>query len=334
MTLKNRVPKIILIVLILFFVNMLTVLVGDNVSSVTVVNKTEFRIDVLTEGKMYTGIEPTYAVVHTTDPKPSLEVTAQYTPGQGITGSVTKTVEMPYRGRNETCECDENDTPECVTYPEEGGSAKWEVLPADFPGSATGIHRGDVWIDDELKAENVALVAPGEFDEFAILGINWGGSGTSTVYFDDIRVLSHPTPFYLDDFESYNTGGYPSANWVNRFSGQSAGISENVSHGGSKSFQLISNPSWARVDAHVLPTFLDSVDYEAWVYLDQSGRGAQLGLGVVVTSNTYRTYNAITFGNDNLIHFSGTDTSLTFGSWSPQTWYKVRVLCRFNLEAI
>jgi hypothetical protein len=331
---KNYLPKILLLVLTLFFINMLTVLVGDNVSSVTVVNMTDYRIDVLTEGKMYQAVEPTYAIVHTTDPKASLEVTAQYTPGQAISGSVTRTIDLPYSSRDETCECDDNGTPECVTYPEEGGSAKWEVRPSDFPGAITGIHSGSVWINDELSAQNVALVAPENFDEFTVSGINWSGSGNSTFYVDDLHVLSYPSPFYLDDFESYNTGSYPSANWVNRFSGESAAVSEAVSHGGAKSFQLVSRPTWARVDAHLLPASPDSVNYEAWVYLDQSGRGAQIGLGVVVSSNTYRTYNAITFGNDNLIHFGGADTSLTFGSWIPKTWYKIRVLCRFNIVAI
>ncbi len=331
MKIITYLPKIIIAFLLVFFINMLTVLVGDDISSVTVVNLTTYRIDVITEGKMYSAVEPEYAIVHTTDPKSSLEVTVQYTPGQGVTGSVTRTIDLPYRGRQETCECGENDSPECVTYPEEGGSAKWEVRPADFPGSQTGIHRGAIWINDELRAENVALVGPDNFDEFALLGTNWSGTGTSTVYFDDIRVLSYPSPHFLDDFESYPTGSYPSANWVNRFSGESAEISETVAHMGAKSFQMISLPSWARVDVHVLPAHVDSISYEGQIYLNQAGRGAQMGFGVVVSSNTYRTYNVVTFANDNTFHFGGADSTLTFGPWTPQTWYKVRVICRFNI---
>ncbi len=332
MKIKMYLSKSIVAVLFILCINMLTVLVGDDISSVTVVNLTDHRIDVLTEGKIYSAVEPDYAIVHATDPKPSLEVTAQYTPGQGISGSVTRTIDLPYRGRKETCECDEDDSPHCVTHPEEGGSAKWEVHPADFPGAQIGDHFASIWINDELKAENVAVVGPEKFNDFALLGTNWSGSGTSTVYFDDIRVLIYPSPHFLDDFESYAAGSYPSANWVNRFSGESAQISETVAHAGTKSFQLISHPSWARVDAHQLPAYADSILYEGQVYLNQAGHGSQIGFGEVISSNTYGVYNAVTFGNDNLIHFGGADTTLTFGSWTPQQWYKIRVMCKFYVN--
>jgi hypothetical protein len=330
MKVKMYLPKIILVIIFLFLVNLLTVSVGEDVSSVTIVNLTDYYIDVLTEGKMYSSIQPEYAIVHTTDPKPSIEVTVQYTTGQEVSGSVTRTINLPYSARDETCECDENDSPECVTYPEEGGSGKWEVLPSDFPGSGTTINKGEIWLNDQLIAENVPLTGLEYFSDFAVLGTNWSGSGTSTFFVDEIQVLSYPGSHFLDDFESYPSGSYPSANWVNRFSGSSGQISETVAHNGTKSFELVSRPTWSRVEAHVIPTSADSITYEGFLYLNQSGRGAQIGFGAVVSSNTYRTFNAMTFANDNTIRFGGADTSLTLGSWTARNWYKIKVLCRFN----
>ncbi len=330
MKLTLSVTKIFVILLFIFLINLLTISLGDDISSVTVVNLTDYFIDVLAEGKFYAAVEPGYAIIHTTDPKPAVDVTVQYTTGQEVSGSVTRTLKLPYRGRNETCECDQNDSPRCVTYPEEGGTNKWEVLPQDFAGTEPKQEgRGTIFINGELRADDVLLVPLNKYGDFALSGTNWSGSGTSTAYFDNIAVLSYPGSHFLEDFESYAPGSYPSANWVNRFSGKSAVINDSIAQSGNQSFQLVSLPSWARVEAHILPAVADSIIYEGQVYLDQSGRGAQIGFGETESSNTYRTYNTITFGNDNSIIFSGADTSLALGSWTHGTWYKVRVSCNF-----
>ena len=60
------------------------------------------------------------------------------------------------------------------------------------------------------------------------------------------------TIIFEDDFESYATGTLPTPNWITRFSGYSAQVSEAVSISGTKSFELVSNPNWARVEAHKL----------------------------------------------------------------------------------
>ena len=84
---------------------------------------------------------------------------------------------------------------------------------------------------------------------------------------------------FEDDFESYATGSLPTPNWITRFSGQSAQVSEAVSVSGTKSFELVSNPGWARVEVHELSEIPDYLIYEGWVYLNQPDKGAYIGFG-------------------------------------------------------
>jgi hypothetical protein len=318
----------LLIVAFLFAVNILTVLVGGDVSSVTVVNKTEHLIDVFAEGESYLSIEPDYSIIHTTEPKPSIEVTAQYSAGQPLSGSITRTITLPYSARERTCNCQEG-SPECVYVPEGGGSSRWEVLPSDFSDTGSVEGRGTVWIDDQLVAVNVPLVPMASYEDFSINGINWSGSGTSKAYFDDVSVLAYPSLLFFDDFESYTPGTHPS-NWIARFSGSSGLVSQAVAYSGSQSFELVSLPTWSRVEARTLPASADSIVFEGFVYIDQASRGAQLGFGKKVSSSTYFTYNTVTFGNDQTIHFTAADTSLQLGPWTSRTWYKVKVKCEFT----
>jgi len=193
--------------------------------------------------------------------------------------------------------------------------------------------KGKVWIDNVLKAENINLVPRESFEDFCLGGQNWSGSGTSTVYYDDIKIYAYVPPPFEDDFESYATGTLPAPNWITRFSGLSARVSEAVSVSGTKSFELVSKPSWARVETHELLDIPDYLVYEGCVYLNQPDKGACIGYGKQISANEYFTYNTITFRNEGIISFSGAEAEIELQSWSSQTWYKVKVYCDFiNLK--
>ena len=330
MLVKKNISKIILLFILLLSLNVITVLLGDSNSTVTVVNKTEYFINAVIDGKSYPDIGPDLGAVHTMRAKPSVLVVAAYSPGQEVEGLAERTLTLPYSGGNEICKCDDEGDPHCVTNPIEGGSARWDVTPYDLGQSQNTQSKGSVWINDLLLAEDIDLVEPSNFNDFCILGTNWTGTGISIAFFDDIKVLDYSNPEFSDNFEGYPTGSYPSANWVTRFDGLSALVSTEKAHSDSQSFQLVSYPTFARVEAYVLPTTPDSIVYEGWVNIYQADRGIQIGFGKKISSSTYSTFNKVTFANDNKIYFNGSATEYLI-PWSPNTWYKIKVKCKFGI---
>lgn len=149
-------------------------------------------------------------------------------------------------------------------------------------------------------------------------------NGNGTRYGNEISFLTLDTAQWIlvfsDDFEDYETGSHPSAAWVTRFSGESAGISEEQAFEGTKSFRLSSRPSWARVEALPLDSVADEMRYEGAVYIDQPDRGYVIGFGFKESGNTYRYRNAVGFQNQGRIGFTCYDTI----DYSTGTWYQVR----------
>ena len=113
----------------LLFLNIITVLIGDEKSSLTVVNGTEYYIHFFVEGTEYLYVKPGRSFTHESDPKPDMIVTALYSPGQEIQGSVTDTVSIPYRGSSSGCTCEQDGGSDCAYTPPSGGSTSWEVTP-------------------------------------------------------------------------------------------------------------------------------------------------------------------------------------------------------------
>ncbi len=107
---------------------------------------------------------------------------------------------------------------------------------------------------------------------------------------------------------------------MTRFSGESAGVSDEVSYEGTKSFRLSSMPNWGRVEAVPLDSVADEMRYEGAVYIDQPDRGYVIGFGFKESGNTYRFRNAVGFKNQGRIGLLCEDTL----DYEPQTWYKVR----------
>ena len=111
MLVKKNISKIILLFILLLSLNVITVLLGDSNSTVTVVNKTEYNINAVIDGKSYPGIAPDLSAIHTMRAKPSVLVVAAYSPGQEVEGLAERTLTLPYSGGNEVCECDDEGDP-------------------------------------------------------------------------------------------------------------------------------------------------------------------------------------------------------------------------------
>lgn len=151
-----------------------------------------------------------------------------------------------------------------------------------------------------------------------------------TVYGNELTFITKDSADWIltfsDDFENYETGSYPPENWVTRFTGSDAEISEDVAYEGNKSFMLSSMSTWARVEAIPLDSVPDFIIYEGAVYINQANKGYAIGFGFKENSTTYRSRNAVIFGNDGKIYF-GTEIQ----DWLPQVWYYIKVECDFTL---
>lgn len=154
-------------------------------------------------------------------------------------------------------------------------------------------------------------------------------NSVGTVYGNELTFTTKdPADWVLtfsDDFESYTTGTHPSENWVIRFSGDDAEISEDVAYEGIKSFMLSSKPNWARVEAIPLDNVPDFIIFEGSIYVNQTDKGCAIGFGYKESLTTYRIVNAVNFNNNGKIDFGG-----ELQDWTPQTWYKIKVECDYS----
>lgn len=171
-------------------------------------------------------------------------------------------------------------------------------------------------------ATNITGTGYGEILSFRTPEIS-GGGGSSGTPADDccgVWVL-----LFSEDFESYSAGSYPDAPWVMRFSGISAGVSEEQAYQSSQSFKQSSQPMWARVDAIPLDTVPDMIRYEGNVMVRDAGKGYVIGFGYKASANEYFFRNAVRFSNDGYIRY---DEGLK--KWQPGIWYHVSMECNFT----
>jgi hypothetical protein len=154
-------------------------------------------------------------------------------------------------------------------------------------------------------------------------------NSVGTVYGNELTFITKdPADWVLafsDDFESYTTGTHPSDNWVTRFDGDDAEISEDVAYEGNKSFMLSSKATWARVEAIPLDSVPHFIIYEGAVYINQADKGCAIGFGFKENSSTYRSRNAVIFDNDGKIKFGS-----EIQDWIPLVWYHIKVECDFT----
>jgi hypothetical protein len=126
--------KVIIVLTILLTINIITVTFGSDKSKITVFNRTDYYLHFFIDGTQYLFIAPERSVTHETDAKPTIIVTAFYAPGQGVKGSITDTVSVPYRSAVTGCSCEEgNIVGECSYTPPAGGSANHEITADRIP---------------------------------------------------------------------------------------------------------------------------------------------------------------------------------------------------------
>ena len=170
-----------------------------------------------------------------------------------------------------------------------------------------------------MRAYATNTTGTGYGEELSFKTLGTAGSGSSC---QDCEVWNL---LYSESFESFGTGTHPGTPWVTRFSGNSAGISEEVAYEGTKSFMLSSDPMWARVEAIPMDTLPDQIRYEGAVYLAQENKGYAIGFGFKESGNTYRYRNAVGFKNGNK------SAGVTeYMDWEPGKWYKIVMECNFN----
>ena len=72
MLIKKTLPKFFLMLIILLLLNIVSVLLGDSKSSLTVINKTSHYLHIRVQGKMYPYVAPGWSITHETGIIPSL----------------------------------------------------------------------------------------------------------------------------------------------------------------------------------------------------------------------------------------------------------------------
>jgi hypothetical protein len=128
-----RFKKLATLITILVSINIITVTLGSDKSKLTVYNRTDYYLHFFIDGTEYLFIPPERSVTHEMDAKPSIIVTAFYAPGQGVKGSVTDTVVVPYQSALTGCSCEGNSLGECSYTPPTGGSASHEITTERIP---------------------------------------------------------------------------------------------------------------------------------------------------------------------------------------------------------
>jgi hypothetical protein len=116
--------------LIIFILIMIPLTVGygdEEEASITVVNKTEHFLHIIVDGDPYLYVTPDMGITHSTSPKGEFSVTALYSPGQGITGKIYRTVPVSYQAASSGCGYSSSGGCECVTNPPSAGSTLYEI---------------------------------------------------------------------------------------------------------------------------------------------------------------------------------------------------------------
>ena len=106
---KITLRGLLVLLLTLLLINVVAVSIGSEESSLTVANHTQHYLHIFIDGDPFLYVAPERSVTYVSAPKPDILVTAIYSPGQGIHGSLSDTVTVPYRGATEACSCEEDD---------------------------------------------------------------------------------------------------------------------------------------------------------------------------------------------------------------------------------
>ena len=106
-----------------------TISFGDEEVSFTVVNETRYYLHVIMNDAPYLYIPAKSSVVYRSDGPTHVMIQVFYSPGQGVSGSATKSVNLSVVGRGSSCHEDSKGGCHCASEPVYGESLVWHVLP-------------------------------------------------------------------------------------------------------------------------------------------------------------------------------------------------------------
>jgi len=139
---SKALSKVLIAAGALIVLNVITVLLGETISRLTVVNKTSNFLHITIGDQIYPYVAPEGYAVFETRATPSLKVHVVFSPGQAMGDKmIDTTVTIPYTPPATTtegyaCNCRDDDfdcsTVNQSTTPGQGGSKVWEIKPTDF----------------------------------------------------------------------------------------------------------------------------------------------------------------------------------------------------------
>jgi hypothetical protein len=135
---------------------------------------------------------------------------------------------------------------------------------------------------------------------------------------------------FMDNFEGYQVGSFPSAGeWEIVYDGMGQSyqvISTSYSYSPTKSFQLWGRTGWSSVVQRRFSTDSPMIGYELAVLIDEKGSGyADHPAFFCKDCATWGAY----YGTVLFDHGDGkikAEDGTVLGSWSPRTWYRVKVV--------
>ena len=141
------------------------------------------------------------------------------------------------------------------------------------------------------------------------------------------------TTFFLDDFESYSTGTFPSAGgWEIVWNGmgtQHQVVSEAYSFSPTKSLQLWGRPNWSSVAQRKFSTNVPVIGYECAILIDSIGTGGPGREEILAFFNReayiWGAYYAFVRFNHDDGEIKAEDGTV-LGDWEPGVWYQVKVV--------
>ena len=106
-----------------------TISVGDEEVSVSVVNETRHYLHVIMNEKPYLYVPANGSVMYRSEGPTHVMIRVFYSPGQGVSGSATQSVDLSVVGKGTSCNEDSRGGCHCASEPVYGQSLVWHVVP-------------------------------------------------------------------------------------------------------------------------------------------------------------------------------------------------------------
>ncbi len=106
-----------------------TVSIGDEDVSLSVVNDTRYYLHVIMNDEPYLYVPSNGSAMYKSEGPTHVQVQVFYSPGQGVSGSATRSIRLSVEGSGTTCYEDSRGGCHCASEPVYGQSIVWHVRP-------------------------------------------------------------------------------------------------------------------------------------------------------------------------------------------------------------